>query len=160
MTEHIIVSRHPAAIEFIRAEAPEFADAPVVAQATAEDVAGRVVAGNLPLHLAARAAEVVAVEYAGDPPRGAEYSLAEMHAAGARLRRYTVFSEPMMVALAELERYAAEKSRDPSMAGGDGPFFAAEVANRIAVLRGFLIAAESDARAVIDRYRARGEDGG
>lgn len=88
--DHIIVSRHPAAIEFIRAHAPEFVSAPVVEQATPEDVRGKVVAGNLPLHLAALAAEVVAVEFGGAPPRGQEYGLAEMEAAGARLTRYVV----------------------------------------------------------------------
>lgn len=88
--DHVIVSRHQAAIEFIRLAAPEFAGAPVLAQAGPDDVKGKVVAGNLPLHLAALAAEMVAVEFAGAPPRGQEYGLAEMQAAGARLTRYTV----------------------------------------------------------------------
>ena len=90
----MIVSRHPAAIEFIRSQGPEWADVPVLAQATAADVAGAVVAGNLPLHLAALAAEMVAVEFGGAPPRGQEYGLAEMTAAGARLRRYSVLAAP------------------------------------------------------------------
>lgn len=88
--KRVIVSRHPAAIQFIREEAPEFAEAPVLASATEADVRGRVVAGNLPLHLAAEAAVVVAVEFEGAPPRGAEYSLDDMRAAGARLARYVV----------------------------------------------------------------------
>lgn len=88
--DRVIVSRHPAAIEFIRGESPEFADAPVIASATADDVRGKTVAGNLPLHLAALAAEVVAVEFSGPPPRGAEYTLIEMRAAGARLVSYVV----------------------------------------------------------------------
>lgn len=95
----IIVSRHPAAVEFIRREAPEFADALVLAQATADDVRGATVAGNLPLHLAALAAEVWAVEFEGGPPRGAEYGVAEMDAAGARLTRYVVASESQVSAL-------------------------------------------------------------
>ena len=32
--QHLIVSRHPAAIEFIRNELPEFSDAPVLASAS------------------------------------------------------------------------------------------------------------------------------
>ena len=94
---YLIVSRHPAAIEFIRAEAPDFADAPILAVATAEEVRGLVVAGNLPLHLAALAAAVVAVEFRGDAPRGTEYGLAEMRAAGASLTRYrvSVVAEPI-----------------------------------------------------------------
>lgn len=52
MTDHIIVSRHPAAIEFIHREAPQFKDARVVNQATENDLMhGCVVAGNLPLTL-------------------------------------------------------------------------------------------------------------
>lgn len=86
----LIVSRHQAAIDFIRQELPEFADAPVLASVGADDVRGAVVAGNLPLHLAALAAEVLAVEFAGAPPRGAEYGIAEMRAAGARIARYRV----------------------------------------------------------------------
>lgn len=86
----LIVSRHPAAIEFIRRTAPRFAEAPVLLTASVEDVRGAVVAGNVPLHLAAAAAEVVAVEFTGPAPRGQEYSLADMEAAGARLRRYRV----------------------------------------------------------------------
>jgi hypothetical protein len=92
MTQRIIVSRHPAAIEFIRSAAPEFTTAPVLSQASPEDVRGKVVAGNLPLHLAALAAEVVAVEFDGAPPRGTEYTAADMAASGAVLRRYRVQS--------------------------------------------------------------------
>lgn len=87
-----IVSRHPAAIAFIREVAPEFKDAPVLAEATVEDVRGNIVAGNLPLHLAAEAAEVWAVEFTGEPPRGKEYTLEDMRRAGATLRRYRVVS--------------------------------------------------------------------
>jgi len=86
----LIVSRHPAAIAFLRAECPEFRDAAVVEVATADAVGGRVVGGNLPLHLAALCREVVAVEFDGPPPRGAEYGDEEMRAAGARIARYTV----------------------------------------------------------------------
>jgi hypothetical protein len=92
MTDRIIVSRHTAAVEFIRSAAPEFETAPVVAQASPKDVRGKIVAGNLPLSLAALAAEVIAVEFDGTPPRGQEYTAADMAAAGAVLRRYRVQS--------------------------------------------------------------------
>lgn len=39
--ERIIVSRHAAAIEFIRQAAPEFADAPIFGEVTAAEVATR-----------------------------------------------------------------------------------------------------------------------
>ena len=84
----IIVSRHPAAIEFIAREVGS--EWPVLAIATAEDVRGKHVIGNLPLHLAALAGKVTVIEFEGAPPRGQEYSLADMDAAGAVLRSYVV----------------------------------------------------------------------
>lgn len=136
MTDLIIVSRHPAAIEFITRHLAGGAidrrpmvswsrDAdgsvrihedggygyaiPVLASATADDVRGKIVYGTLPFHLATLAKEVHAIEFpdyhhvrneAGNitrgyvpgsaAPRGAEYTLAEMDAAGARLACYHV----------------------------------------------------------------------
>ena len=88
---YIIISRHPAAIEFIRANDARFLAAPVITgNATPDDVRGKVVAGNIPLSLASMAEEVVAVEFSGAPPRGAEYTAADMEAAGARLEAYVV----------------------------------------------------------------------
>jgi len=88
----VIVSRHPAAIEWLREFAPGGANAVVISDrnATAEDVAGKVVAGNIPLHLAALCREVVAVEFCGDPPRGREYTIADMTSAKAVMRSYKV----------------------------------------------------------------------
>jgi hypothetical protein len=63
---------------------------PVLASATPDDVRGKTVAGNLPLHLAALCQTVYAIEFDGPPPRGQEYTLADMHAAGARLVPYRV----------------------------------------------------------------------
>ena len=57
---------------------------------SAEDVAGKDVYGVLPLHLAAKAAAMYVVEFVGAPPRGQEYGLPAMQAAGAVLRRYKV----------------------------------------------------------------------
>lgn len=91
--KHIIVSRHPAAVEFIHAELPQFSDAPVVASATAEDVRGADVAGNLPLDLAAEARVVRANVYPeGRAPRGAEYTLEDMYEAGAAIKSFYVFA--------------------------------------------------------------------
>lgn len=88
----IIVSRHAGGIAFIRAERPEFAEAPVLDGAiTADDVRGMHVVGNLPLHLAALAASYTRVEFDGPPP-GREYDLTaeQMRDAGARLVTYIV----------------------------------------------------------------------
>lgn len=86
----VIISRHPAAIEFVHSVRPEWRDAPVLASATVADVAGKTVVGNVPLHLAAAAQCVWAIEFAGAAPRGTEYGLAEMQAAGAQLVQYGV----------------------------------------------------------------------
>lgn len=86
----VIVSQHPAAVEFIHRELPEFSGALVLTSATPDDVRDKVVAGNLPLHLAALAREVIGIQFAGTPPRGREYTLSEMDAAGAYLARYRV----------------------------------------------------------------------
>lgn len=96
--QKIIVSRHPAAVEFIHRELPEFADAPVIEAATPDDVRGAEVAGNLPLHLAALCRVVHAVEFSGAPPRGAEYTLADMIAAGAHIASYVVAALPPLPA--------------------------------------------------------------
>lgn len=86
----VIVSRHPSAIEFIRMVADIPDDTPVLASATVADVQDKVVYGNLPFHLACHAGVVYAIEFTGNAPRGAEYTLADMVSAGATLRAYTV----------------------------------------------------------------------
>ena len=93
VVKRVIVSRHPAAIEFIRREIPEFKDAPVVSSATVNDVCGAEVAGNLPLDLASYAYCVYAIVFNGTPPRGQEYTLEDMDKAGAAIRFFRVFSE-------------------------------------------------------------------
>lgn len=85
----LIVARHPAAVAYIRATLPGWEDVEAVASATADQVRGRWVAGALPAHLAACAAVYTAVVF-DTPPRGAEYDIAAMEAAGARLDHYVV----------------------------------------------------------------------
>lgn len=93
----VIVSRHEAAIDYctsyILAERPGCNIRVLRGNVTAEDIRGCEVYGNIPLHLAAEAAVIAAVEFAGAPPRGAELSAAEMEAAGARITRYRVIRE-------------------------------------------------------------------
>lgn len=89
----VIVSRHQAAIQFVKehlsARGIDADKVPVIAQATDADVRGRDVYGNLPMHLAAVAWTVWVIEF-DVPPRGQEYTLDDMKQAGARLRSYTV----------------------------------------------------------------------
>jgi hypothetical protein len=126
MEQFVIVSRHQAAIEFVQlwmSTMPEWCarlekagagveSIPVIATATADDVRGKVVIGNLPLHLAELAASVVAIEFAGQPPRGQEYDLAAMEAAGARLREYIVRTP------AELDHLAREVASETTWYDG------------------------------------------
>ena len=87
--ETVIVSRHTAAVEFCKRYYP---DAPVITgNALAKDVKGKHVIGVLPLYLAATTARVTVIEFDGEPPRGQEYDLAAMDAAGAKLTSYAVW---------------------------------------------------------------------
>lgn len=103
----IVVSRHPAAVEFIAQtlgatmvnrpgeQLPselrlDEEVIPVISLATPDNVRGRYVYGNLPLHLAVLATMVSVIEFEGTPPRGQEYTLADMIQAGAVLRDYYV----------------------------------------------------------------------
>jgi len=90
MLKQVIVSRHPATIQWLRDTFDLGEDVPVVAQATADDVRNKIVYGNLPMHLASICAILYAVEFSGQPPRGAEFSLEDMLAAGVIVRRYVV----------------------------------------------------------------------
>jgi len=90
MNAPLIVSRHPGAIAWLRANFPWLSDAEVRESVTASDVEGRIVAGNLPLSLAALCGEFYAIEFSGPPPRGTEYTADDMTAANARLTRYRV----------------------------------------------------------------------
>ena len=88
--DSVIISRHPATTEWIKSCGIGI-DAPVITgNATAADVAGKLVYGNIPLHLAALAEAVYAVEFHGSPPRGAEYTVKDMTDAGAHLTCYQV----------------------------------------------------------------------
>jgi len=99
MSKVIIVSRHPGAIAWVKAQ-PEYdaevrqnptsAIVEVKTEVSAADVRGAVVFGNLPLHLAAVCGELYAVEFTGAPPRGAEYGVEEMVRAGGHLTQYVV----------------------------------------------------------------------
>jgi len=90
MNKPLIVSRHPGAIAWLRENFTWLRDAEVRESVTAEDVTERIVAGNLPLYLAALCGEFHSIEFDGPPPRGAEYTASDMDAAGARLTRYRV----------------------------------------------------------------------
>ena len=87
--ETVIVSRHAGAVAWLAAQG---ITGNVIAQATPEDVRGKVVIGNLPLHLASLAERVGSIDMpqlaAAD--RGRDLTPEEMDAAGAHLSWYVV----------------------------------------------------------------------
>lgn len=87
----LIVTRHTGMVEWL---ARRGITGEVKAQVTAADVRGRRVIGVLPLHLAAEAAEVVAVDMPGltleQRQRINDLTVVEMEAAGARMTTYVV----------------------------------------------------------------------
>lgn len=87
--ETVIISRHPGAIEWLRRQK---ITGVVIEQATAEDVRGKVVIGNSPLHLAAEAHQIGSIDLPGltREQRGRDLTPEEMDAAGACIRWYIV----------------------------------------------------------------------
>lgn len=93
----VIVSRHADTVNWLRAQiitnfivkSSDVIFIKDIQSATEADVKGKVVFGNLPMHLACHAAKVYAVEF-DNPPRGQEYGRAEMAAAGIRMVPYTI----------------------------------------------------------------------
>jgi hypothetical protein len=83
----IVVSRHEGAVQWLRELGY---NEPVYDEVSEEQVRDKEVVGNIPLHLAALATSVLAIEFEGRPPRGKDYSADDMRKAGARLVRYKV----------------------------------------------------------------------
>ena len=89
----IIVTRHRGAQDWVRKHVGALADVAVVERITIDAARGRDLVGNVPLHIAAVARRIYAIQFIGVPPRGAEYSARDMEAAGAHLVAYRVFDE-------------------------------------------------------------------
>lgn len=88
MTQTVIVSRHPATIEWLKNRLGK--DTPVYESASEDFVRGKVVYGNLPMSLACITEEYHAVEFERVPPRGVELSAEDLSWYGIRIVRYTV----------------------------------------------------------------------
>jgi len=94
MERPLIVTRHPALVEYLRELAPSLHEAEVRTHVTEDDVRGRVVFGTLPLHLAALAEKVVVVPL--NLPyelRGKELSLEQVRQYAGKLEVYVVQKE-------------------------------------------------------------------
>jgi len=89
----VIVSRHSGFIAWLRKKlGDELVDkATILETATAEDIHGKVVFGNLPLSLAAEAREVWTVDFKSPVRGGQDLTVEEMEAAGAELSGYLVY---------------------------------------------------------------------
>ena len=85
----VIVSRHQGLVDWL---AQRGITGKVVAHATPDDVRGKDVIGNLPLHLAAMAKSVTVVDMPTLPAdwRGQDLSPDQMDQAGATLSRYVI----------------------------------------------------------------------
>ncbi len=85
----VIVSRHQGLVEWLRRKGIE---GEVIAHATEDDVRGKDVIGNLPLHLASVAKSVTVVDMPALPAdwRGKDITPDQMDQAGATLTRYVV----------------------------------------------------------------------
>lgn len=84
----VMVSRHPAQIEYLRSLGYE---GPVIAHATASDVAGQTVIGNLPLHLACLCKKVGCADMTlPSELRGVELTLEQVRLYSNGVRWYRV----------------------------------------------------------------------
>jgi len=88
----VVVTRHPALLEYLREQGLCDSAAVVIEHATPDDICGRHVVGVLPLHLAAEAASVTEIKL--DLPadaRGRELSLEEVRQYAGEPSTYVVF---------------------------------------------------------------------
>jgi len=90
----VVVTRHAATLQWLEEEAGNYgldiSQARVVPSVSEDDVKGRIVVGNLPMHLASMCSRYFAVEFSSQPPRGQEYGINEMRSCGAHLTEYVV----------------------------------------------------------------------
>ena len=90
-TNTIIVTRHPALVQFLLEQGLIPAGTPVLTHATRSDVEGRDVIGVLPLSLARYAASVTEVPLNLPPElRGQELTLEQVRAHAGAVTRYRV----------------------------------------------------------------------
>lgn len=88
---HVVVTRHPALIEFLLDAGLVPTGTPVISHATADDVRGKHVFGVLPLSLAVLAKSITEVGLNLPPElRGVELSLAQVHAHTTGIQKYFV----------------------------------------------------------------------
>ena len=91
MRDVIIVSRHDATVRLLRKRFPRLGEVPVYTHVSTDTIDGKIVIGNLPLHLAARANVVYNVSIDVPPDlRGKELSEEDLERCNVRLEPYCV----------------------------------------------------------------------
>lgn len=96
--ETVVVTRHPALVEYLKEIGLITGDEPVISHATADQIRGKRVIGVLPMHLAAEAAEIVEVPLTVPPElRGQELDIEQVRQFAGEPRVYRVSMIPMTV---------------------------------------------------------------
>ena len=91
MKNLVVVTRHPALVEFLCELGMIELDTQILSHASEEDLQGKDVIGVLPLHLAAVAHTVTEIPLDLKPEdRGEELSLARLHEVAGKPRTFTV----------------------------------------------------------------------
>jgi len=90
--ERIIVSRNPEIIKFIRSKIGY--QVPVLPLATTKELEGKIVYGNVPMHLAKKAAKVVVIECGNGRIVSSDWTCEDMIAAEADFKEYVVCNAP------------------------------------------------------------------
>lgn len=90
-TIDLVVTRHPALVQLLIDRGLTTAETPVIAHATARDVRGRVVAGVLPMALAAECARVIEIPLSvSRQDRGRELTIEELRSCAGPAVEYSV----------------------------------------------------------------------
>lgn len=91
--DFIVVTRHPALVEYLREQGVVGMDVRVIEHASPDDVKGRIVIGILPLHLACLAKEVWEIPLTVPAElRGQELTLEQVRRfANKKIQKYRVF---------------------------------------------------------------------
>jgi len=90
----IIVTEHPAVIDYIRELLPQFKGARVLPSVSAQDAKGASIAGDIPVSVAAEAKEVFALCFNASPPKGRRLTVTQLRLYGAHIKRLLTVEVP------------------------------------------------------------------
>lgn len=120
MPPTVVVTRHPALVEYLREHGVIDASAEVIQHATDADVRGRHVVGILPLHLAELCASVTEVSLRiPQDMRGCELTLGQVREFATGIRRYAVRKYEAVQEAASLLLHVAIRSAESLLNGSE-----------------------------------------